>query len=284
LLCIFFCYCSVSSPLEESEDENNDVDPPGTKFDDPLTTKDCIIGHGPHPKLSRGEEIYNVEREFKIVNEKKFICSIDLLICMFQARCQTPGCDKSPEVNYHFIGPTVIVNCLCPQGHKFRFCSSHEVNGIYGNNLMAAACIMLSGNNFGKVRRMARFYGLEFLAKSTYHRFQRLYLIPEVNEWWSWMRQEILDEFAGKDIVVGGDGQCDSPGFNAKNLCYFMVENSTNYTIGIEILDKRHVGLISTNMERKAVKQGLDKLKNDNVRVVEFVTDASSSIKALLGL
>jgi hypothetical protein len=126
LLCIFFCYCSVSSPLEESEDENNDVDPPGTKFDDPLTTKDCIIGHGPHPKLSRGEEIYNVEREFKIVNEKKFICSIDLLICMFQARCQTPGCDKSPEVNYHFIGPTVIVNCLCPQGHKFRFCSSHQ--------------------------------------------------------------------------------------------------------------------------------------------------------------
>ena len=218
-----------------------------------------------------------------MVNEKKFICSLDLLICTFQARCQTPGCDKRPEVKYHFIGSTVIVNCVCLQGHQFRFCSSREVNGIYANNLMAAACIMLSGNSFGKVERMARFYGLQLIAKSTYHRFQRLYLIPEVNEWWSWMRQEILDEFSGKEIVVGGDGQCDSPGFNAKNLCYFMVEDSTNYIIGIEILDKRNVSLISTNMEREAVKQGLEKLKDDNVKVVEFVSDASTSIKALIG-
>ena len=147
---------------------------------------------------------------------------------------------------------------------------------------MAAASIMLSGNNFGKVERMARFYGLAFLGKSTYNRFQRLHLIPEVNEWWSWMRQEILDEFA-EEIVVGGDGQCDSPGFNAKNLCYFLVEGATNYIIRIEILDKRHVGLISANMEREAVKRRLEKLKNDNVKVVEFVTDASSSVKTLLG-
>ena len=41
------------------------------------------------------------------------------------------------------------------------------------------------------------------------------------------------------------------------NLCYFMVEINTSYIIGIEILDKRHVGQISTNMEREAVKRGL---------------------------
>ena len=66
------------------------------------------------------------------------------------------------------------------------------------------------------------------------------------------------------------------------NLCYFMVEINTSYIIGIEILDKRHVGLISINMEREAVKRGLERLNND-VKVVEFVTDASSSVKALLG-
>ena len=71
------------------------------------------------------------------------------------------------------------------------------------------------------------------------------------------MRRELVGEFAGKSIVVVGDGQCDSPGFNAKNLCYFMVEINTSYIIGIEILDKRHVGQISTNMEREAVKRGL---------------------------
>ena len=90
------------------------------------------------------------------------------------------------------------------------------------------------------------------------------------------MRREILGEFAGKDIVVGGDGQCDSPGFNAKNLCYFFVE--------VEILDKRHVGLTATiNMEREGVKRGLENLNADHVKVVELVTDASTSVKGLLG-
>ena len=111
------------------------------------------------------------------------------------------------------------------------------------------------------------------------------------------MREEILDEFAGESIVVGGDGQCDSPGFNAKNLCYFMVEANTSYIIDIEVLDKRHVGLTSTNMEREAVKRGLTATStnmereavkrgltalSERVNVVELVTDASTSITALL--
>ena len=153
---------------------------------------------------------------------------------------------------------------------------------MYANNLQATASILLSGNNFAKIQRMAAFFGLVFLSSSSYYRIQRLYLLPAVNEWWFWMRYHLLEEFAGENIVVGGDGQCDSPGFNTKNLCYFMVEANTNYIIDIEVLDKRHVGLTSTNMERDAVMRGLTALSK-SVNVVELVTDASSSIKALLG-
>ena len=110
----------------------------------------------------------------------------------------------------------------------------------------------------------------------------QLYLLPAVNEWGFWMRDQLLEEFAGESIVVGGDGQCDSPGFNAKNLCYFMVEANTNYITDIEVLDKRHVALTSTNMEREAERRGLIALSR-SVNVVELATDASSSIKALLG-
>ena len=70
------------------------------------------------------------------------------------------------------------------------------------------------------------------------------------------MRKEIHKEFEGQDIVLGEDGQCDSPGFSAKNLCYFLVEVSTGYIVNIEFLDKRHVGLISTNMEKDAIRRG----------------------------
>ena len=63
-------------------------------------------------------------------------------------------------MKYHFVGATVVVNSYCEGGHKHRFCSSHEVNGIYANNLQSAAAVLLSGNNFAKVSRMADFLGL----------------------------------------------------------------------------------------------------------------------------
>ena len=239
--------------------------------------------YGPHMKLSRGEELNNYAREVKLIRSEKIICSLDLILKFFENRCQQPGCTSATTVKHHTVGTTVIINCSCRSGHEFNFCSSHEVNGIYVNNIQAAASILLSGNSFNKTKRLADFFGLKFVSSSTYYRMQRLYLIPAIDEWWSWMREEILEEFSGEDVVVGGDGQCDSPGFSAKNLCYFLVEAQTNYIIDIEVLDKRHVGLTSTNMEKEAVKKGLNFITK-KLNVVEFVTDASTSIIAFIGM
>ena len=93
---------------------------------------------------------------------------------------------------------------------------------------------------------------------------------------------ELVKENLGKDVVLGGDGQCYSPGFNAMNFCYFLMEVESNYILDIEVLDKRHVGLISTNMEKEAVRRSLDRLTKE-IQVVELVTDASTSVKALMG-
>ena len=175
----------------------------------------------------------------------------------------------------------LLVNSTCKAGHANKFCSSNEVNNIYVNNLQTAASIILSGSHYAKVNHLTKFLNLQFLSKSSYYRFQRLHLIPEINDWWCWLRKEIIQEFLGQDAVVGGDGQCDSPGFNAKNLCYFMVEINSNLILDIEVLDKRHVGLISTNMEKEAVKRSLDRLQKD-VKVVELVTDVSTYIKSPL--
>ena len=120
------------------------------------------------------------------MNESKFVCSVALLLQVFQTRCQTPGCVNAPTVSYRFVCASLIINSVCLSGHKHVFCSSRELGeGVYANSLQAAASILLSGNNFAKIERMANFYGLEFLSKSTFYRYQRLYLIPEINEWWT---------------------------------------------------------------------------------------------------
>ena len=97
------------------------------------------------------------------------------------------------------------------------------------------------------------------------------------------MQGELQKEFLGKEVVVGGDGQCDSPGYNAKNLSYFLMEVTSGYILELEVLDKRHVGLSSTNMERKALVNALQRLE-EILNVVELVTDASTSVTKIMGI
>ena len=56
------------------------------------------------------------------------------------------------------------------------------MNGVLANNLQAYAAILLSGNNFSQMGRLAKFLGLTFVLRSTFCRAQRLYCIPAINE------------------------------------------------------------------------------------------------------
>ena len=156
------------------------------------------------------------------------------------------------------------------------------MNNVLSNNFQAAAALLLSENDFAKVEKFAKFLGLSFISASTFFRVQKLYCIPAFDEWWQWMRGKLVIEFQNEELVVSGDGQCDSPGFSAKNLCYFLMEVVLEYILEVEVLDKRHLGMKSSTMEKKALKNALERLKNV-VKVVEVCTDASSSIKKLIG-
>ena len=59
------------------------------------------------------------------------------------------------------------------------------------------------------------------------------------------------------------------------------MEMTTGYVIEMEVLDKRHVGLKSSTMEKKALKNCLERLQIV-LNVHEVCTDASSSIKKLM--
>lgn len=88
------------------------------------------------------------------------------------------------------------------------------------------------------------------------------------------MRDELIKEFQNEKLVLSGDGQCDSPGFSAKNLCYHLMDFVTEYILEVEVLDKRHFGMKSSTMETKALQSVAS--------VIEVCTDASSSIKKLV--
>ena len=54
------------------------------------------------------------------------------------------------------------------------------------------------------------------------------------------------------------------------------------YILEIEVRDNQHVGLASSNMEKRALQNALQRLQA-SVNIVEVVNDASSTIKKFLG-
>ena len=83
----------------------------------------------------------------------------------------------------------LFVSSTCKAGHTNKFCSSKEVNNIdcrFNNTFWKPQC---------KSEPLGKILNLQFLSKSRYYRFQRLYLIPEIKDWWCWMRKEIIRNF-----------------------------------------------------------------------------------------
>ena len=120
----FVIFSSISSSSDDDSD-SSDLDlghEPSDEHQDDEHREDYsqhsistpAVSYGPHRKFSRGDDVYDLEEEFSIVKEQKFVCSLDILLAVFQARCHTPGCTALPTVKHSFVGVTVIVNCQCP--------------------------------------------------------------------------------------------------------------------------------------------------------------------------
>ncbi|KAK3713865.1 hypothetical protein QZH41_010922 [Actinostola sp. cb2023] len=97
------------------------------------------------------------------------------------------------------------------------------------------------------------------------------------------MRMKILNDIRAEDVILSGDGQCDSPGHTAKYLCYYLMDHAKNLVIHVEIVDKRQTQGNSSIMERFALDKSLVSL-HDTINIVEVVTDASSTIKKMIGM
>ena len=92
------------------------------------------------------------------------------------------------------------------------------------------------------------------------------------------LQAELLTKYKNKNLVLVGDGRCDSPGSSAKFCTYSAMEIESGKILQAETVDKREVDLQSPNMERKAFKRSMEFLLS-HIKCTEIITDASSSIQ-----
>ncbi|XP_074809367.1 uncharacterized protein LOC141987683 isoform X2 [Natator depressus] len=116
--------------------------------------------------------------------------------CMF--------CAGEVDISVQPVSSCVHLIWKCSAGHiAFEWSSQPLVKGqTHAGDLALSAAIILSGNNFGKISQMANFMKLTFVSASTFFRMQRHFIVPTIESFWCRMKQHILEELHGKEVVI----------------------------------------------------------------------------------
>lgn len=74
----------------------------------------------------------------------------------------------------------------------------------------------------------------------------------------------------------------DSPGHNAQYCTYTFMENSTKQILCVITMDKRMTDRKSTNLEKACFVKGLQFLLQNDIQVIEVITNEHLQISALM--
>ena len=153
----------------------------------------------------------------------RVVVDVSILLEMFK-NCGHM-CSKSGGEKLAIKGGMIDILWARADGHTDHCTSSHilcEKKGqkVFVNTLLMASSILITGNNFEKVKDLFKFLGIGFLSASTFHRIQRNYVVPEISLTWEEMKREIWLVLGKEALILCGDGRSDSPGHSAKYGTY----------------------------------------------------------------
>ncbi|KAL5011556.1 hypothetical protein ScPMuIL_010107 [Solemya velum] len=210
--------------------------------------------------------------------------------------CDRKRCKQQVEITTSTVGSAFYFTLKCLNGHiVYKWVSQPVLNrGLHGGDLLSAAAIVVSGNNFAKITLFAKFMKLYFLGSNTFTNIQRQYVVPSIEELWESKQQNVIrtcrNQLSGHScsisycffMIVAGDGRMDSPGFSAQYCSYTATDNSSKNILTVRTVDKRETQLKSTTVEKEGFQRVMKELKDKQVKVTEVVTDAHISIGALM--
>ncbi|XP_033756770.1 uncharacterized protein LOC117339337 [Pecten maximus] len=112
---------------------------------------------------------------------------------------------------------------------------------------------------------------------------QRTYIVPSTLSCWQFQQSVVLENLrnTGKDLKLGGDARCSSPGHTAKYGSYTLMDVETSKVIDLQLVQSNEVKN-SYNMELEGLKRSLRFLEEEGVSVSDLVTDRHSQVKKFM--
>lgn len=95
---------------------------------------------------------------------------------------------------------------ICLNGHEAMSWASQPIlpNSAMLGNFKFCSAIVLSGNNYRKIALLCKFLRVGIPSKTSFDNLQRNYIVPEVNKYWTTMKQTTQEKLRALDVVAAG--------------------------------------------------------------------------------
>ena len=154
--------------------------------------------------------------------------------------------DQCTVTTQSLVGSMVTMKATCHCG----FCRLWNSQPLHGKmplgNLILTAGVLFSGSSPSKIVQFFSHVGVQFLSLRTYNSIQSAYVVPSVKEVWKTHQEQIFASYMyqGKQLTLGGDGRCDSPGYCAKYGSYSCMDLESNKILDLQLVQVIEVGLL----------------------------------------
>uniref|UniRef100_A0A8C5MFU6 THAP-type domain-containing protein n=1 Tax=Leptobrachium leishanense TaxID=445787 RepID=A0A8C5MFU6_9ANUR len=226
---------------------------------------------------STNEKRHIMERKFLV-----FESCLDKLLML--VRCQhVAECPATMIRRKKYIRDTCLtVVGGCTNGHTTTLWQSQPyISGIPAGDVLSSAAILLSGNNYQKVKEYFRILGVPFMSAFTYALYQRKYCFPAIDHSWLNEKRAVRESLVGRPVCLTGDGHCDRSGFSAKYCTYTFMDEKSKKIVDVSVT-RVSERTSSVAMERKAFRRTLNNILNDGIEVLYIATDRHPSIQKVM--
>ncbi|XP_077560720.1 uncharacterized protein LOC144175517 [Haemaphysalis longicornis] len=216
-------------------------------------------------------------QELPVHAERKFLVferCLEKLLVHCRACCEScPFCRKCTH-KFTVTGTQLEVVSLCSVAHSTTWESQPSVGGNPAGNLLLASGIFFAGCLAAPVLRLLASINIQIFTERTFYNYQRAYLVPAVNEVFQEHESRLIDDLAGTEVELAGDGRFDSPGFSATYMTYSVLATEVGRIILSEQIRVGESSAVtsSVSMEKEGLKRCLEKLDASGVMVQSLTT------------
>ncbi|XP_068112152.1 uncharacterized protein [Hyperolius riggenbachi] len=222
--------------------------------------------------------------EQNVVMERKFIVFESCLDELLQnLHCKVDCCfERLTKFNKRMVGTLLKVSATCAGGHNFLLWQSQpHIQGRAAGNLLLASAIACSGSTFKKVKEMFDLMNINIFSAQCFSNYQSGVIFGAIDHNWLLEKERVSSIIGHKPLYLIGDGQCNSPGYNAKYCVYTMMDMQTSLILDFEAVQVSQT-TSSVAMEKLGFKTCVDRIREEKYDVHMIGTDSHPGIKKIM--